>query len=229
MAEGTITKLVENGYDDLWKILMANKNELVEIEGLGCTIINKLYNSINEGLNNRYIYEIMAASQIFGRGIAVKKFKLIIDDYPNIIDIYKQKGKNHTSQLINSINGFDNKTTQKIIDNFDNFILFFDKLLLIKPNILYKEEENIQDNINKQTKLKLSQYIGKTIVFTGFRDNDIKKELEKNGIKIKDSISKNTDIVVAKDMNENSNKINMAKQLNILLISKDEFYKSIGK
>ena len=32
---------------------------------------------------------------------------------------YKSKGKEYTTKLINEINGFDTKTTTKIIDNFN--------------------------------------------------------------------------------------------------------------
>jgi len=64
----------------------------------------------------------MAASQIFGRGIGVKKFKLITTDYPNILDIYKSKGSSHTKELINNITGFDNKTTNKLLIQWMNLL-----------------------------------------------------------------------------------------------------------
>jgi len=231
MAEATIEKFVDNGYDDLWKILSADKTKLKDIEGLGSTIIDKLYSSIEDGLKNRKIEEIMSASQIFGRGIGIKKFKLILDDYPNIIDIYKDKGKDHIKNLINSINGFDNKTTSKIIDNMDDFIVYLNKFLKIKPNLLSNKlnNKNLSDNNNIEinTKYKLSKYSGKTIVFTGFRDKEIEEQLEKLGSKINNSISKNTDILIAADPNEKSNKVIKAKELEIKLISKEEFYESI--
>lgn len=230
MAEGTIQKFVDNGYNDLWKILIANKNDLQKINGLGTTIIDKLYDSINNGLEGRQIYQIMGASQIFGRGIGVKKIKLITDSYPNILDIYKENGKEHTKKLINSISGFEDKTTLKIIDNMDDFIIYLNKFLKIKPNLLInKPIKKIKDNIQKIVNNKLEKYYGKIIVFTGFRDKDIEIELENNGSKISNTVSKKTDYVIAKDINEDSNKIQKAIELNINLISKDEFYKSIGK
>ena len=114
MGETTIEKFVSNGFNDLWKILNANKNDLAKIEGFGKTLVDKLYTSIEDGLEERKLEEIMAASQIFGRGIGVKKFKLIINDYPNILEIFKKEGSTHTKELINNIMGFDNKTTNKI-------------------------------------------------------------------------------------------------------------------
>ena len=242
MAEGTIEKFVSNGYDDLWKILNADKKELEKIDGIGKTLIDKLYISINNGLEGRKLYEIMAASQIFGRGIGIKKFKLITDDYPNILDIFKEQGQEHVTTLINNINGFDNKTTTKIVSNLNGFIDYLDKFIKIKPNLLKEKKISVaklykntnsnndnENNIETLTKSKLSKYAGKTIVFTGFRPKEVIEELEKLGSKITESVSKKTDLVVANDPKEESNKIIKAKEFNIDLMSKDDFYKSIGK
>lgn len=223
MGETTIEKFVSNEYDDLWKILQANKKQIEDIEGLGETLVSKLYTSIEDGLKNRKLEEIMAASQIFGRGIGIKKFKLITNNYPNILVIYKEKGSTHTKELINNIKGFDNKTTNKIVDSMNEFIIYLDKFLKIKPNLL----KNV--NNTKISKLNLSQYANKKIVFTGFRDKQIEEELENIGSKISNSVSKNTDILIASDLQEKSSKIIKAKELEIELISKDEFYKNIGK
>jgi DNA ligase (NAD+) len=237
MAESTIEKFVLNGYDDLWKILQANKKKIEEIEGFGKTIVDKLYNSIEEGLNERKLEEIMAASQIFGRGIGIKKFKLIINDYPNIIEIYKDNGSDHTIELINNIMGFDIKTTTKIVDNMDEFIIYLNKFLKFKPNLIkstksIKSTKTIKSTteeiLEKKSILKLNKFKGKTIVFTGFRDKEIEEQLEQNGSKITNSVSKNTNIIVAANPDENSSKIIKAKELQIEIISKDEFYKIIS-
>ena len=253
MGESTIEKFVFNGYNDLWKILEADKKDLENIEGLGKTIVDKLYSSINDGLVNRKLYDIMGASQIFGRGIGTKKFKLITDDYPNILEIYKEKGNDHIEKLINNIKGFDIKTTKKIVENMENFIKYLDKFLKLKPNLLININENfiksnksnlesksisisksINENKNKvqessEQKLNLSKFKDKTIVFTGFRDKEIEDKLEQNGAKITNSISKNTNILIASNPQEESNKIIKAKELKIEIISKDEFYQIIGK
>ena len=245
MGEGMCEKFVSAGYDDLWKILLADKKDLEQIEGLGSTMIDKLYGSISNGLENRALAEIMCASQIFGRGIGVKKFKLITNAHPNILDIYKEKGSVHTTELINNIKGFDVKTTTKIVDNMNGFIKYLDKFLKIKPNLLSddktkstkstkstnstKSTKSDTSKSEKSSKTNLDEYAGKTIVFTGFRDKEIENELEKLGSKITGSVSKNTNVVIASNPGEDSNKIVRAKELQIKIMSKEEFYKSIGK
>jgi len=235
MGENTIQKFVDYGYDDLWKILKPDKEKLYEIEGLGKKSIDKIYESINESLNNRELYEVMAASQIFGRGMGTRKLKLITSNYPNILELYTNKTKEELTNLINNISGFETKSTSKIIDNIEEFIIYLNKLIKIKPNII-KNNINKKDNKNKTKDNienndiidnKYKDYKNKTIVFTGFRDKEIESILENMGTKITSSVSKNTDIVIAADVNEDSSKVLKAKQLNIKLISKDQFYNTI--
>jgi DNA ligase (NAD+) len=235
MGESTIEKFVENGHDDLWKILQADKSEISLIGGLGAKSVDKIYQSIDAGLTNRKLYDIMGASQVFGRGIGTRKFKLIIDVYPDIMDIFKSKGKDHTVKLINAITGFDVKTTNKIVDSMDAFIEFYKKLIKIRPNSIESNGLN-ESNISPTQKLigskysqNVNQYVGQTIVFTGFRDKNLQTDLENIGIKISDSVSKNTKLVVASNPNESSSKLIKAKEINIPILSKEDFMKSISK
>lgn len=222
MGEGTLTKFVDNGYNNLWKILQAKKQDLIKIDGFGSTLIDKIYNNIDSGLENKELYDIMAASQIFGRGIGSEKLKPIIESYPNIIEIYKEKGKDHVYDLINNINGFADKTTNKIVDNIPEFIKFLDKLQKIKPNVLidYKNKET-----NKNT--KQNEFTNKNIVFTGFRDKELEKTLTSLGAIVKDQISSKTDLLVALNPDESSSKITKAKSLNINIISKEQILNKI--
>ena len=229
MGEGNITKFVDNGYDDLWKILLADKSKVKEIEGFGAKSVDNMFNSIDIGLTNRELYDIMAASQVFGRGIGTRKFKSITDIYPNIMEIFKSKGKDETIKLINAISGFDVKTTNKIVDSMDAFIDYYKKLIKIKPNAILTDKN---DKIEKEKTVKsaypnINKYASKKIVFTGFRDKDVQIALENIGAKVSESVSKNTDLVVAGDPTEKSGKINKAKELNIEVMSKVDFINSI--
>jgi NAD-dependent DNA ligase len=225
MGEGTVEKFVDNGYNDLWKILNADTSKLGKIDGFGDKLIEKIYDSINKSLVNKNLCDLMASSQIFGRGIGSKKFKLITDAYPNIIDIVNKNG--NVKEIINNINGFDDKTTAKIVDNFKLFIKWLNKLIKLKPNVLSKNTEKGEGE-SKKGKGAYSKYANKTIVFTGFRDKEVEILLDKIGSKVTTSVSKNTDILIAADTTEKSSKIVKANELNVKVISKDEFYKSLS-
>jgi DNA ligase (NAD+) len=64
-------------------------------------------------------------------------------------------------------------------------------------------------------------------VFTGFRSKEVEAELEKVGAKITTSVSKNTNLVVAADIEEASSKIVKANELGIEVMSKDVFMKTL--
>jgi NAD-dependent DNA ligase len=58
-----------------------------------------------------------------------------------------------------------------------------------------------------------------TVVFTGVRNKDLEKIIEAAGGKVTTSISKNTTLVITKDVTENNAKLNKARELNIKIIS----------
>lgn len=243
ISESTITKLVSAGFDDLWKILTADKKQLYDIEGLGKKSINRIFDSIDNGLINRELYEIMGASQAFGRGFGKTKVKLITDVHPNIVDMYTNTNKTDIAKLVSVIHGFDKKSVNRFVDGLNDWIIFYDKLILLKPNVIKKilPHTNIKINDPATSKYNLLDFVNKKIVFTGFRDNELQKEFEKFGCIFSTSVSSNTDYLIAlsADINQDikKNKIADAITINnspkytkkIIIMSKEEFYKKITK
>ena len=58
---------------------------------------------------------------------------------------------------------------------------------------------------------------------TGFRDANIQNSLKQIGAKLGTSVSKNTFIVLVKDKDEDTEKANMARKLEIPLMTLTEF------
>jgi NAD-dependent DNA ligase len=82
------------------------------------------------------------------------------------------------------------------------------------------------EKINKGAKQEIdtnNPLYGKTIVMTGFRDDDLEKKLKQMGAKISSNVSKNTTMVVAKDKNDETSKILEANKLGIQVLSLEEF------
>ncbi len=249
IGEGVIKKLIQNKYDDLWKILTAKKEDLYKLKGFKQKGIDKIYESIDKGLTNRELYEIMTASQTFGRNIGLLKFKAITDMYPNIIDLYKNNTREELEKLINVVPNFDTKTTNKIIDNFDSFIVFYNELIKLKPNAVKQNAVKVNKNANDlnnindtnnvvriidindlpQNKYNIEQFKGKKLAFTGekLKDKELQKEIEDSGGEITESVSRKTDYVITKDINSNSSKIKKAKELEITIMTIDEFFKIV--
>ena len=64
---------------------------------------------------------------------------------------------------------------------------------------------------------------GQNVIFTGVRDTDLEAKIVKEGGTIVNSISSKTTLLIAKDISSNSSKIKKAKEMNILIMSYDEF------
>jgi DNA ligase (NAD+) len=166
------------------------------------------------------IEKIMDASQMFKR-IGEKKLKLLFGVYPNFLEMYA-KGE-VTVDLLNLIKGYDTITSNQIIEGMATFAPWLEKFKQLIPNLVLLV--NVANAITANN--EFSQFKGMKIVFTGFRDKDAESKIEKAGGKVVTSVSKNTNLVVAKDVNENSSKIKNAQELGIRIISQEEFYEML--
>jgi DNA ligase (NAD+) len=215
LSDGILTKLVDEGYDTIAKILEADQDDLFEIDGLGETSITKIYKGIDKAFKKADLVTFMNASHKFGRGLGGRKLYEILDVYPNIINEKWKKEK--MIDKILEVHGFSNKTATKFAENFDSFKKFYDEISKIKDISRYKKVKK-KVNTHKQIFEK------KIIVFTGFRDNLLKEFILKSGGKVSDSVSGNTTILVhSEDIDESNNKYKKAKSVGTKMMTKSEF------
>ncbi len=206
-----ISKLVDEGYKSVIEILKASREDLIQIDHIGKITIDTLFDSTEKALENVELCKLMDASHIFGRGLGIKKLKLITDKIPNILT--KKMSKTELYEEIMDINGFADKTTKMFCDNFDEFKTFVSSLSKVM-NV------NIKVYAKPSNKTELD---GKKIVLTGFRDKELIDLIESLGGQMTDSVSKNTYCVITNDKNIISSKIKKAKELNIEIYDADEF------
>jgi len=69
---------------------------------------------------------------------------------------------------------------------------------------------------------------GKTVVFTGFRDDNLEKMIKKLGGKIGSSVSKNTFVVVTKDKDDKTGKVLQAEKVGVTVMEPNEFKKTFN-
>ena len=65
----------------------------------------------------------------------------------------------------------------------------------------------------------------KSIVITGFRDEELQNKLKNIGVNIVSSVSKNTFIVIVSDILIGTTKINSAKKLGVTIMNIEGFRK----
>ena len=100
------------------------------------------------------------------------------------------------------------------VDNFPKFMDFYNS---IKDYITIKKKTII--------KKKKSTLNGKIIVLSGFRDKDLENLLKQLNVDVKNTVSKNTNILVVKDnetIEESTGKVKKAKDLGIKIITKKD-------
>ena len=218
---GILNKLVENGYDNIIDILSADKEELEEIDGIGKKLIEKIFDNIDEIMENITLEKLMAGSHVFGTGIGEKKIKLIIKEIPNILNI---KDKKELKDLVLKIEGFSDISADKFVNNLDKFKIFFKELKEIY-DLDYIEEKlkkkDKQESLDKTKKI----FDNIKIVFTGFRDKELEEKIEDMGGSVSTSVSSKTNIVVHADNEKSSSKLEKAIKLEIKIMSKSEFLK----
>jgi DNA ligase (NAD+) len=222
LGQGIVTKLVNDGYNSIKKIIEADVDDIAEIEGLGNKSATKIKKSINKCLTELTLSKFMAATLIFGRLYGEKRCIAILKEYPNIVDDYEKYDEKKLVNMISDIDGFNTKTSKQFVKMLPVFIKFVDHM---KNTIDVKK---ILKNVPKKKKNADGNLSGKRIVFTGFRDKQLQSKVEDHDGKVSTAVSKNTDIVVAKDIDEDSSKIEKAKKLGITMMTIDQFKKKYG-
>lgn len=206
---GLVNKFIEHGLNTINKILEATTDDYLEIDGIKEKMATKIYNNIQEKLKSCILEQVMHASNIFGIGLGERKLKLIIDKYP---DILTKTGD--LLSLIIEIDGFAEKTAQRFVDKLPEFKQFL------------KQHPKIKLCSGKEVKSKKTptgtKYQNQILVFSGFRDNDFKEDVESQGGKVSDTINSKTTILVVKDKTKTTGKIKKAVDLGIEILQLDE-------
>ena len=222
--EGYIERLVNN---ELYSIEDIINNEDILIEEIGENMGQKIYNNLINKLNNTKLTTFMYASGCFGRGIGLKKLDLIYNQCPNFLNI---DNNNDLYNIIIDIDGIQDKTADVFIDGLNKFKSFFNSFnenqdIINLSYLLDTNNETNDDDIDDDN--IINEFIDKKVCLTGFRDENIKNFIEKNKGNIIDNVSKNTYLLIIKNNDPktlNSSKAKKAKELNINILTKDEFY-----
>ena len=213
LDESLISKLVDNGIDSISKLIKISINDLLKLEGFKDKLANKIYENINNGISNVDLSVVMTASNIFGHGLGDKKLKTIVLNIPNIMDL--KFTKSSLKERIKGIDGFEEKTALQFVENFDKFKQFMKSNPKIKVKKISKGKKG-------------GKFSNMSFVFTGFRDKNLEELIQNEGGDIKSVVSSNTSFVITNDKESNSSKITKANDLNIKILSLEEFKKKFS-
>ena len=213
LGRGNVTRIIDAGFRSVPAILKMTKDDFLKVEGFKERMAKKVFDSIRERISAVELPTLMAATNIFGRGMGERRIREILNSYPDIL--MRKETVEQKIAKVAGIGGFGDKTGVAFVQYIPNFLTFI-------------RETNLEGKLKKSKKAKAkSSHIlaGKRIVITGFRDKALIEELSKLGAKIASSVSKNTFLVLVKELNADTGSAEKARENNIPLMTPVELRK----
>jgi NAD-dependent DNA ligase len=212
LSSGNVSRIVQAGFDTVPKIIKMTIPDFLQVEGFKDKTATKIYNGIREKLENASLVTLMSATNLFGRGFSEKKLELVIESYPDVL--LSTETNVQKVNKIAAIKGMAQKTAEAFVQKIPDFIQFIEEAELTHK----LSKQPIEKQIDQTHPL-----FGKTIVMTGFRDANIQEALKNVGAKLGSSVSKNTFVVLVKDLSEDTGKAADARKLGVPLMTPDVF------
>lgn len=223
ISEQTIWKFVNEGliseYADFYK-LREHAFAISTYEGFGRKSVNNLMDSLEKSRHTDGRHLLYALNIPLCGGDVAKK---LIERYP-VKQLIKTARTSLFEDEFASIDGIGPEKSARFINWFhddDNFAHVQNLL----PYIIIEEQEPVE---------KGSKCEGMTFVVTGdvhhYKNrNELKAYIESQGGKVTGSVSKSTHFLINNDATSQSSKNKKAHELNIPIITEDEFIEKFGK
>lgn len=216
LSKKTLEKLIDwgwiNSLEDIFK-LQEHRTEWIDKSGFGIASVDKILNAIEESKKcptAKFIAAIgipqigkVASEELVRVYGTYDKFREAVSEVNK--SLYNIKGIGEV--MIEILCSFDYTEADSIFDNY---------ITEMRPAVILSIPAT-------ETKLN-----GKVFVITGklktYKNrNELKSVIEQNGGKVTDSVSKNTSYLINNDIESTSSKNKKAKELNIPIITEEDF------
>lgn len=229
LSEQTLQKFIDLGWLNSFKdiyYLSEHKAEMYKLNDFGKKSVDKLLESIEKSRNttlDRFIYGLCIP--LIGRTASktVSSFckKIAIRDSLDTIYVFYNYGTFNANDL-DGLGEIMCKSLNDYISQKKNEIMELSKEFNIKFDII--EQDNITDNLILSNKV---------FVITGSLNhyknrNDLVSVIERFGGKVSGSVSSKTSYLINNNITSTSGKNAKAKQLNIPIISEEDFIQLIS-
>lgn len=226
----TMLKIYNAGFTTIERVIEATVEELrvglgsptlSTADGIGIKLAHKIASSIYTQVQNATYHELLAALNVFGEGIGLKKIQTIpiqssVDDLQNS----KFDGLSTYTMV--------NKIIPCWIDGL-NRVKHIKSLVGIADSA--SQGAQIGEGLRRGSREKVQNdgFRGRTFVFTGFRDSSLEKRIVELGGKVTSSVSqKTTDVIFnTLDGKQSAKLLNAKKVVGCKLTSKTDFVKSL--
>lgn len=224
----TMLKIYNAGFTTIERVIEATVEEtLSTADGIGIKLAHKIASSIYTQVQNATYHELLAALNVFGEGIGLKKIQTIpiqssVDDLQNS----KFDGLS-TYTMVNKIIPYWIDGLNRV-KHIKSLVGITDSSL---PVVLRatSQGEGLRCGSLHNLNVQNDEFRGRTFVFTGFRDSSLEKRIVELGGKVTSSVSqKTTDVIFnTLDGKQSAKLLNAKKVVGCKLTSKTDFVKSL--
>lgn len=236
-------KTIEKGYKqanikNIYDLLTATEKTFEKIDGIKDKSSSKIVASIKKQIMIQPIHVFAAAISVFPN-MGVKKLELLFQD-SDIVEVIINTATNgghirYALSRISSIRGFSENAGKAIIENFPMFMEmwsfvktnFVDSAIAIYPERVIELEEDIEE-ITESKYPEFKDMTLYTVIFSGFRNEELEKHIKRHGGDIADNLLKSQRcILIVKDKTKNSSKIVKAQTLSFPIMTEEEFIEAM--
>jgi NAD-dependent DNA ligase len=222
-----IKKLYDGGITTLKQLFNVTSEKLITSKVFQKKTAENIVSGISKRKESLSCLDLMAVSNVFGRGLGAKTLELIITNYPVNLNT-DQDTLPSVSELM-KINGIGKLTAEQYLRRLKDFKEFVkhnslswcdDNAKTAKPSTKSTTSEVETNSAESKKPLK-----GQKVLFTGFRSPELQKIVRKNGGVMYDSFKKDITLLVFKTRNK---KVDSAESAGIKTEQYDDFKKRMS-
>lgn len=218
LSESTIEKFINLGWlnsiKDIYN-LFKHKDEMKILNGFGKKSVEKLLDSIEKSRNTnlqRFLYSL--SIPLLGNSASKDIAEFCGNTFNSFVGVLTEGGKD----AFTSINGIGEALGKSIINYWNKHN---EEMMDLAQEFTFSKDEKIE-------KVENDKINGKVFVVTGLVNhyknrNELKADIEKNGGKVTGSVTSKTSYLINNDIDSNSSKNKKAKELNIPIITEEQF------
>lgn len=218
LSEATIEKFINLGWlnsiKDIYN-LSEHKDEMKKLDGFGSKSVEKLLDSIEKSRNTSLQRFLCSLSiPLLGNSASKDISEFCENNFNSFVGALTEGGKH----AFTSINGIGEALGKSIINYWNKHN---EEIMDLVQEFTFSKDEKIE-------KVENDKINGKVFVVTGsvnhYKNRDeLKADIENRGGKVSGSISSKTTYLINNDIDSNSSKNKKAKELNIPIITEEQF------
>jgi len=213
LGPGNVARIIQSGNNTIPKILKMTAKDFLDVPGFKQLTADKIYKSIHTKIEEAPLPRLMAATNIFGRGLGKTISGYILDAYPHVLT--SSESLEEKEKKVANIQGLGKKRAHMFITHIQEFLDFITETGL-KHKLIHTKKATDEGH----------PLFKKKIVMSGFRDASLQAKIEaKTSIPMATQVNKQTFLLIAKADGRNSGKYRKAQKLGIMVMIPAEFTK----